>query len=190
MKRLFLAIPVFPDEQFLAVYTHLQKGLRTEKIRWVKPENMHLTLKFFGEIPIEKIDLINKVCKKLLLNHPPFQLQLKKTGIFGSRYKPRVIWFGIGENEQLFALANALLQQLDKAGFLLDRQNFVPHLTLGRINHIRNKTAFQEVVKVSSNIFIQEMQVEKVILFESELRPKGVVYHIIEEYVLGETTNS
>ena len=69
MKRLFAAIKVTPDENFLKIYYGLMKGLHFAKINWVKPENMHLTLKFFGETPEEKIELINNVISESIEAH-------------------------------------------------------------------------------------------------------------------------
>ncbi len=184
MKRLFAAVHIVPDERFLSVYYDLKRQLKEEKIHWVKPENLHITLKFFGETPIEKIDAINKVLKTITTNHHSFKLQLQKTGIFGSRYKPRVIWFGIGENEQLFLFAHEILAELDKAGFLLDKQNFGPQLPMGRMRNMRNKIAFQEAIDSVHNVFIQEFKVRRITLFESKLQPTGVVYNVIEEYQL------
>ena len=185
MKRLFAAIHIVPDERFLSIYKDLQQKLSSEKIRWVKPENLHITLKFFGETPIQKIDVINKVLENISSNHLPFKLQLQETGIFGSRYKPRVIWFGVGENEQLTSFANEILTKLDKAGFLLNRQNFVPHLSLGRMKVMHRKVAFQQAIDSLQNVFVQEIKVSSISLFESKLLPTGVVYNRIEEYKLG-----
>ena len=184
MKRLFAAIHIIPDAHFLSIFAGLQRQLKTEKIRWVKPENLHITLKFFGETPVEKIDIITGVIKKIALNHHPIKIQLKKTGIFGSRYKPRVIWFGVGENKQFLLLAREILTELDKVGFPIDRQNFVPHLTLGRMRTVRNKIAFQEAIQSVSNVFVQESKINSIKLFESKLRVTGVFYDIIEEYKL------
>ena len=185
MKRLFAAIRIVPDERFLSIYCELKRHLKEEKIRWVKPENLHITLKFFGETPVEKIDAINKVINNIAINYSPFNLQLKNAGIFGSRYKPRVIWFGMAENEQLISLAMKILTELDKAGFPLGRQNFVPHLSLGRMKAVRNKMAFQQAIDTVKNVFIQEIKVSDISLFESKLLSSGAVYKLIEVYKLG-----
>jgi len=184
MKRLFAAIQIVPDERFLSIYSELKYQLRNEKIRWVELSNMHITLKFFGETPIEKIGLINEVFKKIASNHKQLELQLKKTGIFGSRYKPRVIWFGIGKNEYLNSLVQALLTDLEEVGFSCDRQNFVPHLSLGRMKGVKNKVAFQQAIDSVRDVLVQELKVRSFTLFESKLRPKGVVYNAIEVYKL------
>ena len=98
MKRLFIAIKLTPDDNLLKVYYSLKKAFSQDKIRWVPPENFHLTLKFFGNTPKEKISTISKVISSTVGSFSPIKVELIKAGIFGSKYKPRVIWFGIKEN--------------------------------------------------------------------------------------------
>lgn len=184
MKRLFLAIDIVPDEHFLAVYLKLKQQLKDEKIRWVEPANLHITLKFFGETPIEKIDSIKNLMYKITDQHTPFTLNIRRTGIFGSRYKPRVIWFGIDKNEQLISLVSHLLNELEIIGFAGDRQNFVPHLSLGRLKSVQHKVNFQKAIDRVKDVFVQDIQVRKITLFESLLQPTGVVYKTIEEFEL------
>jgi len=184
MKRLFAAIHIVPDENFLKLYADLKNRLQAENIRWADAQNLHITLKFFGETPVEKIDSIHEVLKNIAVNFSPFQFILRNTGIFGSSYKPRVIWFGTEKNEQLLVLTNELLSKLDSAGFPRDRQNFVPHLTLGRMRGVRDKKAFQQVIETYSDVFVQEIKVSEIMLFKSKLYPGGPVYTAVEKYKL------
>ncbi|HEY9114935.1 MAG TPA: RNA 2',3'-cyclic phosphodiesterase [Bacteroidales bacterium] len=184
MKRLFAAIKVTPDENFLKIYYGLIKELHFAKVNWVKPENMHLTLKFFGETSEEKVEQINQVIEESLENFAPFIIHLKETGIFGSSYNPKVIWFGVGNAEILKKMAENLLISLDENGFLRDRQNFVPHLTVGRIKDVKHKQLFQSAVDKYKGSFIQEILVDSIILFESVLTPKGPQYKKISEHRL------
>ena len=126
MKRLFAAIKVIPDDNFMKLYYRLLKDLDGNHINWVKPDNMHITLKFFGETEESRIGGICEIMDGISLIHKPFSFHLKDIGIFGSRYKPRVIWFGIENPEQIINLGVDLLQKLETAGFENDRQNFVP----------------------------------------------------------------
>ncbi len=186
MKRLFAAIHIVPDPHFLSVFADLKSRLRTEKIRWVEPQNMHITIKFFGETPFEKMIDIKQVFKKSVTNLSPLKLTLKKTGIFGSRYKPRLIWFGIEENKQLFALSNEIFSKLNETGFPIDRQNFIPHLSLGRLKSVQNKIKFQQTIDLFRDVFVQDIKVDSITLFESKLHPDGVTYNAIEQYYLKE----
>ena len=101
MKRLFAAIKVNPSEGFLKAYYGLQTNLRNEKIKWANIDNIHITLKFFGETTEEKIPGIKDKLESIAAKHSSFSIDIKDIGIFGSSYKPRVIWFGINENKSL-----------------------------------------------------------------------------------------
>ena len=112
-------------------------------------------------------------------------MRIAGTGVFGSRYNPRVIWFGIANNDQLKSLGNKVLDLLDEAGFEKDRQNFVPHLTVGRIKEVFNKENFQNTIENYKNAFLQQLKVTDVHLYESLLRPEGPAYILVEKYKLG-----
>ena len=184
MKRLFVAIKVVPDENFMKTYFALRHALQLEKISWVKPENFHLTLKFLGKTPEEKLSVIRKTLQDVTEQTNAFSIKMAGTGIFGSSYKPRVIWFGVEENETVRQLGEEVLNALDRAGFPRDRQNFVPHLTIGRIRKIEHKKLFQNAVAAHRHDFLQELPVEKIILYESLLNPSGVVYRPVMEFRL------
>ena len=186
MKRLFAAIKIVPDEHFLNIYYQLLKQFEDEPIKWVKPQNMHLTLKFFGETPEDRIHEIKDVLSKVSAANIPFQFSIKSVGVFGSSYRPRVIWFGINHDELIKNMARDLHKKLEIIGFTNDRQNFVPHLTIGRIKkELKHKRSFQQKIDRFKDAFIQDVDVNDVILFESILKPKGLVYKLIESYSLG-----
>ena len=184
MKRLFAALKIVPDEYFLSIYYALMHDLKNDNIRWVSPENLHLTLKFFGETHEDKIEVINAVLEKISSSVEPFQMTISKTGIFGSSYKPRVIWFGIDDQNQLNELGQMVLEKLNAAGFPIDRQNFVPHLTVGRIKHISHKKSFQESVDKYKAALLQKIRVKEFYLFESILKPTGAEYIPLKKFIL------
>ncbi len=184
MKRIFVALKIHPSEKFLTIYDELKSACRNDKIKWVEPYNIHMTLKFLGETEEDKIGSIRNVLSGISFRNQSFELKLKDVGIFGSSYKPRVIWFGIEENESLINLANDVLDQMHDLGFEKDRQNFVPHLTIGRIKFIDNKRTFQEVINKYRSIKIQEQKVDQFYLIESILRQQGPEYKILESFLL------
>jgi 2'-5' RNA ligase len=184
MKRVFAAIKIIPEENFLRIYYGLKNSCKNDKINWVKPENIHITLKFFGEIEEEKLPHIFMEFQGIAKNHPAFKLKLEDVGIFGSSYKPRVIWFGINHNESLQTLAIDVIESMDKIGFLKDRQNFVPHLTIGRIKYIDNKTLFSEKISRLKSTFIQESTVIEFHFYESRLSSSGPVYDTLGKFNL------
>ena len=184
MKRIFVAAKLHPSDKFLQVYNDLKTACRLDKIKWVEPFNIHITLKFFGETEEDKIEDINSVLSDISLCHSPFTLKLSDIGIFGSSYKPRVIWFGINKNQKLQNLATDIIDGVEKIGFLKDRQNFVPHLTGGRIKFLDNKKSFQEVIGRYKSVEIQEENIDRLLLIESILRPNGPEYKILNTFVL------
>ncbi|MBW7847430.1 MAG: RNA 2',3'-cyclic phosphodiesterase [Bacteroidales bacterium] len=178
MKRLFIAIHVPCNEGITDLLERLRRQLIHERINWSKPENLHLTLKFLGETSDESIPGILKEVSLAVEKVAPFGLVFDRTGIFGSRYDPRIIWVGnhLDAQQPVAALANQVLDACARAGFERDRQNFVPHLTLGRIKNINNKPYFQQVMAALPQKLFQEMMVDKLILFESILRKEGPIY--------------
>lgn len=184
MKRLFIAIKLTPDKNLLKTYFFLQNALQHDKIRWVPPDNLHVTLKFLGNTPIEKISTISEVITSSVTSFKPLNVEFVNCGIFGSSYKPRVIWFGIRKHEELKKLGLTIIDNLNDAGFAKDRQNFVPHLTIGRITKIMDKLMFNEAINKVKNVHHQETIIDKVILFESVLTSKSPTYNEIKSFPL------
>ncbi|NCA86822.1 MAG: RNA 2',3'-cyclic phosphodiesterase [Clostridia bacterium] len=182
MKRIFAAVKIAPDANFISIYTQLKAALRHDRINWVPLQNVHLTLKFFGEVPDEQIEAIDETLRQASERHKPFGMQLFGTGIFGSSYDPHVVWFGIRQSEQISALASDVLDAVVPLGFPRDRQNFRPHLTIGRIKRIADKNIFQQAIHKYSDTSIQEIKVESFELIESKLLPEGPVYTVLERY--------
>lgn len=184
MKRLFAAIKIQHDENFMRIYYGLKNQCKYDKINWVKPENIHITLKFFGETTEDKIEPVISELNEIANRHKPFDISLANVGIFGSHYKPRVIWFGIEDNESLKNLGIEILNKMNDVGFNQDRQNFVPHLTIGRIKHIDNKDRFSSIIAKYGQLEIQKNSINSFYLFESKLSSSGPEYHIIKNFNL------
>ena len=184
MKRLFAAVKIHPSKEFLKTYNSLRSGLKFAGIKWVDPEIIHVTLKFFGETMENRIPDISKVLKEVAGRHNPFTSELVNVGIFGSSYSPKVIWFGIDRSEPLKNLGIDILQSVEKIGWEHDRQNFVPHLTVGRIKFIPDKKLFQSVIDMHKKTRMQEIQVSEFHLYESILNWDGPIYKVLETYKL------
>ncbi len=185
MKRLFTAIKVQPDERLRSVFSEIRQLLGNEKITWVNEHNIHITLKFFGDTPDEDIPMISKIFSEISASWQPFELQLANTGVFGSSYNPRVVWFGIDAHPAIEALADEILNKLDKNGYPRDRQNFRPHLTIGRIKHLENRARFQQVIDRFKDTSLQKVPVHQFELIESKLQPRGPVYNTLRVFKLG-----
>jgi 2'-5' RNA ligase len=176
MKRLFAAIKIYPSARYISLFDEISSSLRHERIKWIEPENTHLTLKFFGETDDVKIPAICLAIKAAVAQSKPFTLKISNTGIFGSRYDPKVLWFGIEKLDELDELARNIFAELVKCGWEADRQNFVPHLTIGRIKELKDKPLFQKIIGKYNTVEIQEENVTEIILYESILRRDGPLY--------------
>lgn len=176
MKRLFAAIKIHPSSRYISLFNEISSSLRHEHIKWVEPENMHLTLKFFGETDEKQIPLIRQVLEDAAVKTKSFTLKISDTGIFGSRYDPKVIWFGIEKHPELEILVQNIVAGLAKQGWEPDRQNFVPHLTIGRIRKLKDKPLFQNIISQYNRFEIQEENVSEITLYESILRREGPLY--------------
>ena len=187
MKRLFLAIPINTENNgFVPLVNDLRNRLSHEKmINWVRPTNIHLTLKFIGETPPQDEPKIIEAVSKVVENHHSFTMDFNRTGIFGARYAPRVLWLGMQQTpDELLRLEEDVLKAFDSIGYQRDRQNFVPHLTLGRIKDLCEKQYFQKVVQAIEQKTYIHQEVNEIILFQSILRPDGAVYKIVKKWNL------
>ncbi len=187
MKRLFLAIPIQTENNgFAPLVNDLRNRLSHEKmINWVRPTNIHLTLKFIGETPPQDEPKIIEAVSKVVENHHSFTMDFNRTGIFGARYAPRVLWLGMQQTpDELLSLEEDVLTAFDSIGYQRDRQNFVPHLTLGRIKDLCEKQYFQKVVQAIEQKTYIHQEVKEIILFQSILRPDGAVYKIVKKWNL------
>ncbi len=160
----------------------MRSGLRSEAIKWVEERNIHITIKFFGETEERLIPGISDSLSGISQNTGPLNFCLSGLGIFGSSYQPRVLWSGIVPHEQLSSLMKRTQKEMEKHGFESDRQNLIPHLTLGRIKFLKDKELFRKVLEINKNIRSEPMIVNDCILFESILRKEGPEYNILEKF--------
>ena len=184
MKRLFVAVKIEPSEAFMEIYEKMLMAFRYDKISWANPDNIHITLKFLGDTDENEIEKICKALEKCARRSESFEIFLEDVGIFGSRYDPKVIWLGIKENNELQKLAECVLDELETIGYERDRQNFVPHLTIGRIKKIKSKKLFRNDLAQYKGLKIQSCRVDSFALFESILKQTGAVHLLIKEFPL------
>jgi len=184
MKRLFAAIKIQPGEAFLARYWALRNSLKNENIKWVDPGNFHLTLKFFGETPEHHIPGINVALQQAANHIAPFDYNLVSIGIFGSSYNPRLIWIGIEDKGEIKSLAGNVFKELENIGIEQDSQNFVPHLSFGRIKFLEDKKLFHQVIDKHREGPIQKEEVSNFHLFESILGRDGPRYTVLKSFEL------
>ncbi len=186
MIRSFLAIELPATIQTKIGEIERELESISADVRWVRPEKIHLTLKFFGNIEESKIDSIVAAIKGPMGTAQPFQLSVRGTGTFPNLKKPRVIWIGLVEgNGVLIPLQKEMDASLEKIGFQPEGRPFRPHLTLGRVKSNRGKEELMRRVEKYREEEIGNFQVEKVILFKSDLTPAGPIYTPLREVRLG-----
>lgn len=184
-KRLFAAVKIYPSDEFLVVYNQIKYLLRNERINWVNPDNMHLTIKFFGKTFIHQIPAIDQCLKSAVVPTRTFDIEIFNTGVFGSKYQPRVIWFGIKDGNALQDLFQNVAESLKKIDIFPDRQNFVPHLTIGRIKEIGDRKLFQQVMDKYHEHNSGRQSIDEMILYESILQRERPLYIPIHVYRFG-----
>ncbi len=178
MKRTFLAIPIKPGKEFEALSDSLKDNLTHEKlINWCRSDIIHLTLKFVGETQDHEVPEIIDAVQKVAMRHHPFAMDFDRVGLFGSNGTPRVLWMGMkDEPKALYDLESDLLDAFDEIGFLRDRQNFVPHLTVCRIKNLTDKKFFQQIYNAIEPKTFIHTDVNELVYYQSFLQPTGPYY--------------
>jgi 2'-5' RNA ligase len=183
-KRLFIAIKILPESKFREIFQSLKVELDDERIKWVEMENIHVTLKFFGDTDEKQIPLITAAVRRGVITVPSFDIELRHLGLFGGYYKPRVIWAGIEPLEPLQELSSAVNKAILPLGYPLPEEPFTPHLTLGRIKFVRDKKKLANLVDKQKDASLQVQHIDSLYLFESILRSQGPLYQALEKFDL------
>lgn len=190
--RTFVAVEL--DEELRGNLAHLQRRLRDRvaprSVRWVRPEGIHLTLKFLGDTPLAQVDEVKAALAQAVREVQPFTFTVENLGCFPNSRRPRVVWVGLHEpSGALHRLREAVEAQVAPLGFPTERRSFHPHLTLGRVQRYASTSEVREIGDVvsGSNIgIVDEMAVAAVSYIKSELKPSGAVYTTLLEAELGE----
>ena len=145
-------------------------------VKWVKPDNIHLTLKFLGNVEDAKIEQIKKILEGISSKEKLFEISLSGLGAFPDLNHPRVLWVGLDTGSpEAKRIAASLETELQKIGFPKEERPFSAHLTLGRVKSGRNKAKLKE--KLSSlQVQPKSSAINNITLFQSTLTPKGPIY--------------
>lgn len=182
--RTFIAINIQPEALLLQKITELKNELAEEPIRWVDEQNLHLTLKFLGEISEHQVVHIKNVLAEFALLHSPISLVPSGLGFFKSRGIPRVLYVGIRNGEALQQWAEGIESLLIPLGIKKEERPFNPHLTLARIKFLKDKKRFYQAVERHHYVSSKPVTISEIIFFESHLEPKGPVYRQLARFPL------
>lgn len=174
--RTFIAIEL--PERVKSALTELQRELKQCKadIRWVKPDNIHLTLKFLGDTDEKILDSIVEELKAACSGYGRFDLETRGVGVFPDMRAPRVLWIGISGNDSLIGLQKSIEDGLAKLGFSPEKRRFSPHLTLGRFKSSSGKEGLYDKIEERKDISLGSIEVKSIFLIKSELTPSGAEY--------------
>jgi 2'-5' RNA ligase len=185
--RTFIAIEL--DDQLKDNLGRLQDRLHAQvsprSVRWVRPQGIHLTLKFLGDTPLEKVEEVQVAVAQAAAEVGPFTYTVAGVGCFPNVRRPRVVWVGVQEvTGSLLRLRDAVENRVAPLGFPTERRSFSPHLTLGRVQRYASKSEVRElgeVVAASTIGVVDEMTVTAVSYIKSDLKPSGAVYTTLFE---------
>lgn len=154
-------------------------GMRdgNRSVKWVEPEEMHFTLKFFGNVDDRGVLDITRVMHQVGEDFESFEVEVFGLGAFPDTARPRTIWAGVREGaEELYRLQRALDDRLEKVGFTRDPRRFQPHLTLGRVRGEADFGALPGHLATAREASLGSMEIDELVLFSSELQRRGPEY--------------
>lgn len=179
--RLFVALEL-PETVRSSLGELTQELKQTQAdVRWVRPEGMHLTLKFIGHVPPEKLSAI-RAALQTVSSSSHVQAKFRRLGYFPNERRPRVLWVGVEGSANLAEVALAAENCLVPLGIPAEKRAFRPHLTLGRFKSNKHLARLQEKVAELSAAEFGEMDTGSFFLFESKLSPQGAQYTKLAEF--------
>ncbi len=179
--RCFIAIEL--SHEITDILSQIQDELKktVSGVKWVKPGNIHLTLKFIGNIEEKAVEEIKEILNQIAAQTKPFKLKLSSAGAFPNPDRPRVIWIGMDEeNKESSHLANLIEEKLVSLGIEKESRAFHAHLTLARVKFLKDKSSVKNAF-VSLEIPYAEMAASKITLFQSTLTREGSIYTVLHE---------
>ncbi len=156
-------------------------------VRWVPASNMHLTLKFLGEVSTANLQTLARMMQNEASKHSHFEMTIGELGAFPNVRRPRVIWIGTEAPAELSALQKSIEAETQKLGYPVEERPFSPHLTLGRISQNAHPDEVTQVARALTEMKIGELgrvQVERIHLFRSDLHPSGAIYTSLYAFAL------
>jgi 2'-5' RNA ligase len=199
--RAFISVDIGALPEIVNILDNLKDT--NADLKLVEPENVHLTLKFLGEIDEKMVDEIAGVMEKSVKDVSPFSIKLRGVGVFPSMNYMRVLWVGLKDAEKLGIIAEGLENELSNLGFKKEKRRFSPHVTIGRVNSSgktkgfskdarkmplafsvaspRNKEILQNFLKENREKDFGEIDVKSIRLKKSVLTSKGPEYSTVKE---------
>ncbi len=189
LKRTFLALPL--AGAFQADLSRIVREMRSKSndIKWVVPEQVHVTLHFFGPTTPEQLKVIPECVTPVAQAFSPLALGLKDIGFFPNAHYPRVVWIGLkGDTQKLVNLQAQIEAVLKGAGFECEQRAFQAHATIGRLRKtVKRGVAGDDLMpKDPARLETELARFNQIVLFESKLGPQGPTYEVLETFHFSE----
>lgn len=186
--RVFCVIDLPQDlKQKLANHSSRLQQIDGVKVSWMRPDNIHLTIKFLGEIAVPEVEKLSQAAARSTKSLAPFKLTAEKCGVFPTHGPPRVLWIGITDStKQLARLHARLEEECASLGFPREARPFHPHLTLARIRHSRNTRSIGAAHRALDFVPL-EIEGAELLVIRSELGKNGSRYSVVSRHELGES---
>ncbi|OGO73011.1 MAG: 2'-5' RNA ligase [Chloroflexi bacterium RBG_19FT_COMBO_56_12] len=179
--RAFIGVDLSPEIQHCLeqVSTQLKERLEGDPVRWIPAENIHLTLKFLGDVSQANLEMLKKILRAVVPSHPSFEISVGGLGAYPKVHHPRVIWIGLEVPSDLVAIQHSIETETARLGYAREERPFSPHLTLGRVSRNASPAEIHQLGEVLDTFkvgFLGAARVRAIHLYRSDLKPGGAVY--------------
>lgn len=187
--RMFVSLPVDAavKEEIRRLQNELRAQLPGDAVRWTRPDNIHLTLKFLGNVAVEQVDALASVLREACAGFEPLALRAENLGFFPPRGLPRVLWVSVrDERDQLAQLQRNVETGIRQKISGIEEERFTGHLTIGRVRNLRHTHArkLSDFARQFNGKVLGDWRAEKLELMRSELAPEGSGYSCLSEIPL------
>ncbi|MCX7013080.1 MAG: RNA 2',3'-cyclic phosphodiesterase [Candidatus Sumerlaeota bacterium] len=185
--RAFLAVEISEETRrgVADLLERLRKGIAFTGAdpSWSRPESMHVTIQFLGQIEETMVDRIDAALRPSCAALPPFEFGVRGVGVFPSQQRPRVVWVGVKKADDEMQHLHAVVEtRMAELGFPREERAFHPHLTLARLKSGRGAAAMMKILLEYGRHWCGDSRAEKLVLFQSQLDPKGAIYTRLREF--------
>lgn len=183
MTRLFVALEIKDDikNKILSSYSLFPNDVI--KAKFIERKNLHITIKFIGEVNVNDINDIIERLNDVKANTIPFNIEYRGMGAFPKPYDPRIIWIG-GDSQSLLILANKIDKELHKVGVKKEQRPFSSHITVARVKMTYKKNDVKDIILANKDQTYGKQSVDRFYLKKSELTPSGPIYSNVEVFEL------
>ncbi len=185
--RTFVAVEINSDVRDRAAALIERLRASAADVKWVDPHNLHLTLKFLGDVPSNEIPRVCEAVRRGAAKVEPLRLEVRGAGAFPNADRPRTLWLGVGDGEaEMIELHKQIEDALAKLGYRKEHRRFHPHLTIGRVRRSGpNVSDLGNLVGQNADFLAAQVTVAKVVVFSSRLATSGPTHETLSRAKLG-----